>query len=154
MSLFMSEGSEFASAAQRSDDVIEQKSETTEPPVIVEDSSYPNADQILAESGVELLKGNGRILFTECVDGADVIRVHSRSVNEFCFSVTAQGGYVTMEVSEVYLIKADSHDLQAILNVKGDIEQVNIDKNEWKSVGEGTDPENGPSTLLEIRTAE
>ncbi|AUI59608.1 hypothetical protein BKN51_16195 [Amycolatopsis sp. BJA-103] len=56
-----------------------------------------------------------------------------------------------MELPKVFYIEADrNHRVNATLNTKGAIENVDIPKGDGKSVGEGTGPANGPSTLLEL----
>lgn len=124
----------------------------TQPP-IEENYDYPFADKIFAERGIRLIKGDGRILLVDC-GGPDLVEVLSRSKGKFCFQVKGtRGGYVTMELPETYLIKGDSHPIAAKVIVDGETEIVPVNKNEWVPVGEGTDPNSGPATLLEIRAS-
>ncbi|UOX87675.1 hypothetical protein MUY14_39145 [Amycolatopsis sp. FBCC-B4732] len=123
------------------------------PPPIVEDYDYPGADQIFAEHGIRLLKGDGHILFTDCATSGNRIEVWSRTNDAtFCFHVTANKGYLSLDLAKVYLIKADDHSLKATMLVKGTPKVVDIEKNSWTSVGEGADPQNGPSSLLELNS--
>jgi len=123
------------------------------PPPIVEYFDYPGADQIFAEHGIRLLKGDGHILFTDCAAGQNLVEVWSRaSSTSFCFRVTADKGYLSLDLAKVYLIKADDHALKATMVIKGVPKVVDIEKNSWTSVGEGADPQNGPSSLVELNS--
>jgi hypothetical protein len=127
------------------------------PPPIEENYDYPNADQIFAERGIKLIKGDGHILFADCAANADQMRVRSRrwpgALGEFCFRVRGTRGFVTLELPETYLILGDSHAATAKVTVDGETEAVTIPKNTWVGVGEGENPNNGPATLLELRVA-
>jgi hypothetical protein len=123
------------------------------PPPIVEEYDYPGADQIFAEHGIRLLKGDGHILFTDCAAGGNLVEVWSRAgETSFCFRITANKGYLTLDLAKVYLIKGDDHALKATMIVKGVPTVVDIEKNGWTSVGEGADPQNGPSSLVELNS--
>ncbi|WP_370969350.1 hypothetical protein [Amycolatopsis sp. cg9] len=123
------------------------------PPPIVEDYDYPGADQIFAEHGIRLLKGDGHILFADCATSGNRVEVWSRTNDAtFCFRVTANKGYLSLDLAKVYLIKADDHALKATMIVKGVPKVVDIEKNSWTSVGEGADPQNGPSSLVELNS--
>ncbi|MFG1644464.1 hypothetical protein ACGFMK_29625 [Amycolatopsis sp. NPDC049252] len=133
------------SAAAASDDA---------PPPIVETYDYPGADKIFAERGIRLLKGDGHILFTDCSATANPIQVWSRTkADPFCFRVTAQQGYLTLDLASVYLIKGDDHALKATLTVKGTATVYDVAKNDLVPVGEGLDPQNGLTPLVELRSA-
>lgn len=125
-----------------------------DPPPVVEDYDYPGADQIFTQHGIRLLKGDGRILFTECGGGANLVEVWSRTKNvPFCFKITGAKGYLSMDLARVYLIKGDDHALKATMKIKDAPVVVDIPKNAWTSVGEGANPENGYSSLAEFVSA-
>ncbi|MFI0804753.1 hypothetical protein SAMN04489729_6685 [Amycolatopsis lurida] len=125
-----------------------------DPPPVVEDYDYPGADQIFAQHGIRLLKGDGHILFTECGGGANLVEVWSRTKNvPFCFKITGAKGYLSMDLARVYLIKGDDHALKATMKIKDAPVVVDIPKNSWTSVGEGANPENGYSSLAEFVSA-
>jgi hypothetical protein len=123
------------------------------PPPIVEEYDYPGADQIFAEHGIRLLKGDGHILFIDCATSGNRVEVWSRTNDSaFCFRVTADKGHLSLDLAKVYLIKADDHTLKATMVIKGVPKVVDIEKNSWTSVGEGADPQNGPSSLVELNS--
>lgn len=121
-----------------------------QPPVAVEDFSYPGADRILAEQGISLKRGDGRITLAVCNDAADQIKVMTRvGGGEFCFAATHTTGYLTLELPDVFGIQTESHPVRAELTAEGKSQTVDVPKNELKGVGEGLGE---PRTvLLEIR---
>ncbi|MEV5430901.1 hypothetical protein [Streptomyces sp. NPDC052701] len=121
-----------------------------QPPVAVEDFSYPGADRILAEQGIRLKRGDGRITLATCNEAADQIKVFTRvGGGEFCFVATHTTGYLTLELPNVFAIQTESHPVRAELTAEGRSHTVNVLKNELKGVGEGVGE---PATvLLEIR---
>lgn len=127
------------------------------PPPIEENHDYPLAEAIFQQRGIRLIKGDGHILFTDCVAGADQLKVVSRrwpgAQGEFCFRIRGAKGYLTLEVPEAYLIRGDSHTVAAKVTVDGDTESVTVPKNTWVGVGEGSDPDSGPATVVELRVA-
>ncbi|WP_143264079.1 hypothetical protein [Amycolatopsis kentuckyensis] len=136
---------EAGSASAASDDSL---------PQIVETYDYPGADKIFAERGIRLLKGDSHILFTDCSAAGNLVQVWSRTkTNPFCFRVTANQGYLALDLASVYLIKGDDHLLKATLTVKGAATVYDIAKNDLVPVGEGLDPQNGFTPLVELRSA-
>lgn len=121
-----------------------------QPPVAVEDFAYPGADRILAEQGLVLKRGDGRITLATCDEAADQIKVMTRvDAGEFCFRATHTTGYLTLELPNVYGIQTESHPVRAELTAEGRSQTVDIPKNELKGVGEGLGQP--PTVLLEIR---
>ncbi|MGW7531371.1 hypothetical protein [Amycolatopsis sp. NPDC054798] len=118
-------------------------------PAITEDFDYPGAAAILAEKGVVLHKGDGNILLADCGQ-PDVIEVHARSKAATCFRASGPTGWLTLEIPEAYLVKADRHALDVDVTVKGTTKTYSVPKNDSKPVGEGETPANGPGTLLRI----
>jgi hypothetical protein len=123
------------------------------PPPIVEYFDYPGADQIFAEHGIRLLKGDGHILFTDCAAPGSRVEIWSRtSTKSFCFRITADRGYLSLDLTKVYLIWGDNHELSATMTTNGEAKTVPIAKNQWNSVGEASDPDKNPSTLVELKS--
>ncbi|UKD52844.1 hypothetical protein L3Q65_33775 [Amycolatopsis sp. FU40] len=123
------------------------------PPPIVEYYDYPGADQIFAEHGIRLLKGDGHILFTDCAAPGSRVEIWSRtSTKSFCFRITADKGYLSLDLAKVYLIWGDNHAMTATMTTNGQTKQVKIEKNQWNSVGEPTDPDKNPSSLVELNS--
>ena len=128
--------------------------ENSGPPSIVETYSYPGADKIFADHGIRLLKGDGHILFAECSAGGNLVQVWSRTAqNPYCFRINANQGYLSLNIESVYLIKGDDHALKATLTVKGASAVYDVTKNDLTPVGEGANPQNGFTPLVELRSA-
>ncbi|MFD5092504.1 hypothetical protein ACFWMR_18010 [Amycolatopsis thailandensis] len=124
------------------------------PPAIVEDYSYPDAAKILAERGIKLIKGDGHILFADCAAGTGQAEVWSRTKGHLCFKISGATGLLTMEVPEAYLITgAGAHTIVADIVVDGVPSTVTVAKGEFRGIGEGSDPNSGPATLLEFHSA-
>lgn len=121
-----------------------------QPPVAVENFSYPRADRILAEQGISLKRGDGRITLATCNEAADQIKVLTRvGGGEFCFTATHTTGHLTLELPDVFGIQTESHPVRAELTAEGRSQTVDVPKNELKGVGEGLGEP--PTVLLEIR---
>ncbi|MGI5196346.1 hypothetical protein ACQEVY_22305 [Streptomyces sp. CA-288835] len=121
------------------------------PPFAVEDFSYPNADRILAEKGLKLIKGNGRLLFTECDGSAGLIEVWTRQTPDgrYCFKPDGKGGFLTLEVPDVYALQTTDNPISADLTAAGETATVDVAKNQFKGVGEGVG--DAPAVLVELR---
>jgi hypothetical protein len=123
-------------------------------PPIEENYAYPGADALFRERRIRLRKGDGHILLVDCNGGTGFAQVWSRSKGQLCFRIRGTAGYLIMELPEVYLIAGgNDHTIQATVTVGGNAETVQVQKNEWISVGEGADPESSPATLLEFRAS-
>lgn len=126
------------------------------PPVAVEDYTYPGADSILAGQGIKLKKGDGRILLAECDTAPGQIKVYTvkddavgRKPN-YCFRATAKSGYLTLELPRVFALETEDHPISADLTANGDTTTVEVPKDGFESVGEGT-VGGAQSVLVEIR---
>ena len=125
------------------------------PPYAVEDFNYPGADQILAERGIELKRGDGHIVLVDCT-GENLLRVSARgqSNQAVCFRVTGSSGWLSLELPAAFLVRTNSYsnthlELEAD---SGDTQSFDVGPNGIQSVGESV-PESGGQefTLLEIR---
>ncbi|QLE76314.1 hypothetical protein FGW37_25235 [Streptomyces rectiverticillatus] len=130
------------------------------PPFAVETFDYPNAAKILQEQGIELRKGDGRILLADC-KVSQTIQI-STSVNHpgqskpglYCFKVTGNGksGYLELKVPGVYGIMTDDVAVQATLSAEGKRQDpVVLGKNDAAGVGVGARVPGAPTTLIELR---
>jgi hypothetical protein len=123
-------------------------------PSIEENYDYPDAAKIEAERGIKLIKGDGHIVFVDCATSGTLIQVWSKTSDErFCFHVTKPNGYVTMELPDVYYIRGDDHDVVAKVTIDDETESVELEQNTWNPIGEGTSPDSGSATLLELRAS-
>jgi hypothetical protein len=139
-----------------------------EPDSIVEDYRYPNAEEILATHNVKLVAGDGHILFADCaspvVDNIGVIKV--RTTEEIgpdnrgliCFKVLRAPGRLDLEIPAVYEIRGDGqragtgHKCTAELTTDdGEHTKVEVNPSGSTPVGIGADPNNDPTTLLQLR---
>ncbi|MFE9738617.1 trypsin-like serine protease [Streptomyces sp. NPDC006477] len=128
-----------------------------EMPFAFEDGAYPNAEQILAEEGIKLVRGDGNVLLTDCDPAVKQIRVMTvkdESVNRqgtYCFVSRASTGLLTLELDRVFAIDAADQPLSASLTAAdGTSKTVTIAKDGYASVGEGQ-AGGSRSKLVEIR---
>ncbi|WP_377273335.1 hypothetical protein [Peterkaempfera sp. SMS 1(5)a] len=122
------------------------------PAYAVENYAYPHADEILAEQGIVLKRGNGRILLAECDSEAGLLEVWSRSAPErICFRTTGGPGYLSLEVPSVYVVKGGDDASTVTMTYDGAQSTVDVPEDTWTPVGEGTDPGH-EYALLEIVT--
>ncbi|MFC5645019.1 trypsin-like serine protease [Kitasatospora cinereorecta] len=124
------------------------------PVSVVEDFSYPGAAKILAERGITLKSGDGHIVLADCASGSGLVQLYSRALtpSQVCFKVTGQTGYLALEIPQVYNIKGDDHAIKATLNTDGKVSSVDVNKNAWTPVGEGSST--GTTTLLELNATD
>jgi hypothetical protein len=130
------------------------------PPPAIEDFAYPNADQIQRDQGIKLIRGDGHIVLSTCDDSPGqikVLTVQGQSGNPqgaYCFKALAKTGYLTLELQRVFALETADHPISADLRPQNDpsapAKTVNVDKNGYQSVGEGT-VGGAPAVLVELR---
>ncbi|MFD6530698.1 hypothetical protein [Streptomyces sp. NPDC060184] len=126
------------------------------PPPAVEDFSYPNADAVLSEEGIQLKKGDGHILLADCDATADQIRVLTVADAEatrqgtYCFVASGATGYLTMQLPRVFALEAADHPISADLTASGKTTTVDVAEDGFEPVGEGS-VGGVQSVLVEIR---
>ena len=136
-----------------------------EQPSAVEDYSYPGADAILASDHVQLISGDGHILYKPCpapeTPGLIIVRstdrIGSASTGKLCFEVTAAEGHLTLKIPNVYAIRGDGtsttagHKLKAQLTTDaGAHTSVDVNPNADTQVGIATTPPGDATTLLQL----
>lgn len=123
------------------------------PGYAVEDFVYPQADKILQDRGIILKRGDGHIVLAECGSQEGLLRVRARDLEDTCFRVTGNKGYLSLEIPSVHLIKGN--DYQTTVNMTVDEEEKTYDiiENDWTAVGEPTDPDRREHMLVEIVTS-
>ncbi|MEW2632421.1 hypothetical protein AB0903_12365 [Streptomyces sp. NPDC048389] len=121
------------------------------PPIAVEEFNYPDADKILSEKGIKLLKGDGRLLLADCDPAANQIQVWTRQTADgmYCFRATGASGYLTLEVADVFAIQTSDRPVSADLTAEGKTQTVDVPKEDFKGVGEGVG--GAPTVLVELR---
>ncbi|MCR6488675.1 hypothetical protein M8542_38190 [Amycolatopsis sp. OK19-0408] len=140
-----------------------------EQPSAVEDYSYPGADAILASDHVQLISGDGHILYKPCpaaeAPGLIIVRssdtIGSLGNGKICFEVTAAAGHLTMSIPNVYAIRGDGttttagHKLKAELTTgAGAHTTVDVDPNSDTEVGIATTPPGAATTLLQLNASQ
>jgi len=138
---------------------------TDEQPTAVEDFGYPNADQILASDHVQLISGDGHILYKPCpapeTPGLIVVRstdrIGSAATGKVCFQVSGPVGHLSLKVPNVYAVRGDGstgtqgHKLKASLTTDaGARTTVDVNPNGDTEVGIATTPPGDPTTLLQL----
>ncbi|MEU7783265.1 MULTISPECIES: hypothetical protein [unclassified Amycolatopsis] len=137
-----------------------------QPPSVVEDYSYPGAAALLATDHVQLISGDGHIVYTPCPTGQDTVGVIQVKTTEavgqslngrVCFKVLGTGGELTMKIPAVYAIRSDGlsagqgHKLKASLTTDAGVHSsVDVPSDGITQVGVGADPNGDPTTLLEL----
>ncbi|MEU1290222.1 trypsin-like serine protease [Kitasatospora sp. NPDC005856] len=128
--------------------------EATPPPVAVEDFIHPGAAKILAERNITLKAGDGHIQLADCASGPGLVQLYSRAADPslVCFRITGPRGYLALQIPQIYNIKGDDHTVTAKINTSGNTTEFQLDKNNWKPVGEGS---SGVwTTLLELNAVD
>ncbi|MBB4944836.1 hypothetical protein F4556_000371 [Kitasatospora gansuensis] len=125
-------------------------------PLAVENFSYPGAAKILTDSHVTLKSGDGNIRLADCTSTDNLIEVFSRTFDtgsvKVCFKVTGPSGFLALELPKVYSVKGDDHTVKATLNTGGSVSSIDIKKNLYTPVGEGTSADG--TTLLELNATD
>jgi hypothetical protein len=122
-----------------------------EPTSIVETYDYPDAAKILAERDILLKRGDGHLVLTDCVAGGDFIQVRSRGRDPFCFKASAAGAWVTLELSDAFLVFSDStHTTVADFTVNGVSDSATVAPGGAEGIGEGGSPNGDSAVLLKL----
>jgi hypothetical protein len=124
-----------------------------EPPPVIEDHAYPGADRILADHGVKILTGDGRIRYVaDCTGRTDVFQVErlvGSSLETHCFEVLGPRGFVTMDVPNVFLVKGANRTVIAKATYDGETETVTVPPDGYEPIGGG----DATHALVELRVA-
>ncbi|WP_432133250.1 hypothetical protein [Streptomyces sp. bgisy154] len=123
------------------------------PGYAVEDFNYPGADQILAEKGITLKRGDGHITLADCVTGTGQLEVWARSKDKVCFDVTGTSGWLTLEIPSVYGVRGNDYATQVDMTTGTEEKSFDVAKNSWTPVGESADEQGREFMLVEIRTS-
>ncbi|MEV6964221.1 S1 family peptidase [Hamadaea sp. NPDC051192] len=135
---------------------------------LVEKFAYPGAAEILAQLNVRLIAGDGHILLADCttppVNNVGVIQVWTTeqvgpdASGHICFKVTAATGRLDLQVPGVFEIRGDGqqtgygHGLVAVVDTASAAPiTVVVNPSGSTQVGQGADPSNEPTTLLQLR---
>ncbi|MER5931019.1 trypsin-like serine protease [Streptomyces sp. NPDC002054] len=122
-------------------------------PYVFEDGSYPGSDQVLAETGAKLIRGDGNITHTPC-DKPYQIKVWARDLKlpeeRMCFAAPQGTGFLTVSIPGAYRIQTYERSVKASISVKNETQSLDIPGNTSKGFGEaGADQ--SAAVLLELR---
>lgn len=122
-------------------------------PSLVETFDYPGAAAIEADRGIKLKKGDGHILFADCVDNTNQLKVESTAFpqgrNLFCFKIVGATGNITMELPEAYLVYGNDYNASATWRAEdGTVHNTPLRKNAPTAIGEGVT--GTPGSLIEL----
>ncbi len=126
------------------------------PPFAVEDFEYPQADQILAERGFLLKRGDGHIVLAECGSQDNLLLIYARNQSDHvCFRITGPEGHLTLELPAVFGVETNDYDMTTLdLTVDGEQSTVEIPANTVEAIGESADPDRREHVLVEIRVTQ
>lgn len=123
------------------------------PGYAVEDYNYPQADKILAEQGILLKRGDGRIVLADCASEDNLLRFLARDREDVCFKVTGEEGFLTLQLESVHGVRTDdSGNTHLEMTAEDDRVEYDIPADTWEGVGESVDGRE--HVLVEIRTTE
>ncbi|RLU87633.1 hypothetical protein CTZ27_23050 [Streptomyces griseocarneus] len=125
----------------------------------METFEYPNAAKILKERGIALRKGDGHILLSDCATTSDIVVWSNRNEEpnpdrgKYCFKVTGSGksGYLSLEIPKVFLVSTGDHAVRASLVADGKSWDIDVAKNDGKSVSQGSPSPGSATVLVELR---
>jgi hypothetical protein len=126
-------------------------------PGLVEDFSYPGAQQILSDRGILLISGDGHLQLVRCGQAgwievrASTTADHDSDPGHYCFKATGPTAYLKLQLADAYQVKGDDHAVKATVSVKGQTSTVDVDRNGWTGIGFGAPGGNDPAMLLELR---
>ncbi|MFD5408664.1 RICIN domain-containing protein, partial [Streptomyces nojiriensis] len=117
------------------------------------DGSYPGSEQVLADTGAKLIRGDGNITHVSCNDPHQ-IKVWARDLKlpdeRMCFAAPRGTGFLTVSIPGAYRIQTYERSVKADISVKDQTQSLDVASNTSKGFGEaGTDP--SAAVLLEMR---
>ncbi|MFC4065484.1 hypothetical protein [Actinoplanes subglobosus] len=121
-----------------------------EPSSIVEDFSYPNAEDI---TGVKLIRGDGNITYVGCSEENVSLAVWSYTASQpFCFRIVGKTGHLTVELQQVYGFRNyEDFAVGATVSLNGaPATGAIVPADDWLGVGSGSST-GGQVAMLEIR---
>jgi hypothetical protein len=140
-----------------------------EQPPAVEDFAYPGAAQILVTDNVQLISGDGHIVYVTCPTGRDTVGLIQIVTSEHvgpahngkvCFHVLAASGQLSLKIPAVYSIRGDGlnpgegHKLKAALTTDAGVHStVDVPSDGTTQVGPAATPAGDPTTLLELNAS-
>jgi hypothetical protein len=134
-----------------------------EPPPIVEDYAYPGAQEILAKHQLELIKGDGHLLFVtsikygenrQCAVGEIQVE-KSLDVEPFgvyyCFRTVGTKGWLTLKVPATFGVRGGSKTVEATANLPSGPRKYTIPANSPVAIDPGDGHDTPKAVLVELR---
>jgi hypothetical protein len=120
------------------------------PPFAVETFDYPQSEEILAEQGFLLKRGDGHVVLAECGSEENLLTFLARGRDDVCFRTTGTEGFLSLELDSVYGVRTnDSDNTHLEMTADGDQVEYDIPADTWEGVGEAVDGDE--HVLVEIR---
>ncbi|MGW2819533.1 hypothetical protein ACWC24_00785 [Streptomyces sp. NPDC001443] len=120
----------------------------------MEDFNHPQADEVLAEQGIVLERGDGRITLADCASESGLLQVMARRQSKtVCFKTVGNSGRLTLEIPAAYVVKGNDCATQVDVTVGDGEKSFGVTKNTWTAVGESAAEEGRELMLVEIRTS-
>lgn len=133
------------------------------PAPAVEDYAYPNADQVLAQHGLKVFRGDGRIVLAssrtyddgQCPTGQ--IQVEKALPEApygvyYCFRTWGTRGFLTLEVPATFGVRGGDKPLQATADLpNGEDRTYAVPANGYVAIEPGEGPELPKAILVELR---
>ena len=116
------------------------------PSSLVEDYNYPGAAAIEAERGFKLISGDGHIMLADCDGGAEQIRVETL-VEDVCFAVDGDTGWLSLRLDAVFLVNAGDQDVA--VSVEGMSAPIEVPEGTYRPI-QAVDPAHR-GLVVEIR---
>jgi hypothetical protein len=80
------------------------------PSSLVEDYKYPGAAAIEAAGGPKLISGDGHIQLADCDGNPDLVKMETL-LDDVCFAVQGDTGWLSLRVDAVFLVGAGDQDV-------------------------------------------
>ncbi|MFG2919139.1 hypothetical protein ACGF0D_40450 [Kitasatospora sp. NPDC048298] len=118
-------------------------------PPAVEDFTYPGADTV---TKVKLGRGDGHILLGDCAKPTQIqiwTRAPGNPDNRICFTVAGTTGTLTLQLPDVFAVQTSGgRSLKVGLTVDGAAQTLDVPKDGFKGIGEGTS--GNPAGITEL----
>jgi hypothetical protein len=131
---------------------------------IVEDYAYPGADQILAEHGLKVFRGDGHILFVTSRPFSDGVQCDAGQIQVekasavppfgyyYCFRTVGTQGYLALEVPGTFVVRGGDRPITATAELSNGTERTyDVPANTPVPIDPGDGSELPSAVLVELR---
>ncbi|MFC8453850.1 hypothetical protein [Kitasatospora sp. NPDC057223] len=118
-------------------------------PFAVENFDYPG---VADNPRITLLRGDGHVTLADCATPTSIqiwTRATTNNDGRVCFAVNGTTGYLAVEMPEVFAVQTAGRAVHASLTADGVTQTLDVPKDGFKGIGEGTGAK--PTTLVELR---